>query len=190
MQQIDLFQVFSSMVFVYGHIFSNFTLDSIIAQIQLLLTIKTIYFVLSMFLPIEGLVNTIFSPFTYMHQLFHAHAAKKLNKKYRDEYGRPKGQVNANISLGGSSIRNKEYSNFSFMINNKGDLTIRDVMYFANSSSAPAFVMLLAIVSVGPLMQDFILIIIHLYVVCGITLCLMPSKADYKLIVNFIVLKT
>ena len=190
MQQIDLFQVFSSMVFVYGHIFSNFTLDSILAQIQLLLTIKTMYVLLSMFLPIKGLVNAIFSPFSYMHQLFHASAAKKLNKKYTDNYGRPKGQINTNISLGGSSLRHQEYSNFAFMINTKGDLTLRDVMYFANSSSAPAFVMLLAIVSVGPLMQDFLLILIHLYVVCGITICLMPSTSDSKLIVNYIVLRT
>ena len=190
MQQFDIMGVLSSMVLVYANIFSNFSLDSILAQIQLLVIIKTVYFLLSSFLPIEGIVNTIFGPFTYMHQRFHAHAAKKLNHKYRDDFGRSKNPVRMNVSLGDSSIRSREYSNLSYMLNNTSELTIRDVMYFANASTVPAFVMLLVIVSMGPLMQTFIFAVIHLYIVCGITLCLMPSKADSKLITNFIVIRT
>jgi hypothetical protein len=63
-------------------------------------------------------------------------------------------------------------------------------MYFANSSTIPSFVALLFIVSVGPLMQEFIFAEIHLYIVCWITLCLLPSKADSKLIINFIIVRT
>ena len=190
MQAIDFGQVFGSMVFIYSNIFSNFSLDSIIAQMQLIMLIKTIYFLLSAFLPIEGLVNTIFSPFSYIHQIFHAHAAKKLNNKYRDESGRPRSFIRMNASLGNASFRSKEYSNVSFMISNESAMTIRDVMYFANSSTVPSFVMLLAIVSVGPLMQDFTFAIIHFYILCGIVLCLMPSKADSKLIINYILIRT
>ena len=190
MQQLNIMGVLSSIVVVYANIFSNFTPDSILAQIQLLVIIKTVYFLLSSFLPIEGLVNTIFGPFTYMHQIFHAHTAKKLNHKYRDDLGRSKNPVRMSVSLGDSSIRSREYSNLSYMLNNTSELTIRDVMYFANASTVPAFVMLLVIVSMGPLMQQFIFAIIHLYIVCGITLCLMPSKADSKLITNFIVIRT
>lgn len=190
MQTIDIGQVFTSAIYVYASIFSNFSLNSILAQIQLIMLIKTIYFILSSFLPIEGLVNVIFSPFTYIHELFHAHAAKKLNNKYRDENGSPRLFIRMNTSLAKSSFRGQEYSNVSFMISNQSAMTIRDVAYFANSSTVPSFVMLLVIVSVGPLMQQFVFAIIHLYILCGITLCLMPSKADSKLIVNYILIRT
>ena len=86
---IDIGQVFTSAVLVYAGIFSNFSLNSILAQIQLIMIIKTVYILLSSFLPIEGLVNTIFAPFSYVHEIFHAHAAKKLNNIYRDENGSP-----------------------------------------------------------------------------------------------------
>jgi hypothetical protein len=39
-------------------------------------------------------------------------------------------------------------------------------------------------------MQEFIFAVIHFYIVCGITLCLMPSKADSSLIINYIIIKT
>ncbi len=190
MQTIDFGQVFTSAIYVYASIFSNFSLNSVLAQIQLIMLIKTVYFILSSFLPIEGLVNVIFSPFTYIHEIFHAHAAKKLNNKYRDENGSPRLFIRMNASLAKSSFRGQEYSNVSFMISNQSAMTIRDVAYFANSSTVPSFVMLLVIVSVGPLMQQFIFAIIHLYILCGITLCLMPSKADSKLIVNYILIRT
>lgn len=190
MQQLGIFGIVSSAIFVYANIFSNFSLDSILAQIQLIVIIKTVYFVVSSLLPIQGIVNTIFQPFTYMHKIFHVHAAKKLNEKHRDETGRPGKEIRMNLSLGDSSIRNEEYSNISFMVNGAGDMSIRDIMYFANSSTVPAFVMLLAIVSLGPLMQTLLFALIHLYIVCGITLCLMPSKADSRLITNFILVKT
>jgi hypothetical protein len=78
-------------------------------------------------------------------------------------------------SLGYSTYRKSEYSSISFFMSNSTVLTIPDVMYFANSSTVPSFVALLFIVSIGPLMQEFIFAVIHLYIVCGITLCLMPS---------------
>ena len=190
LQAIDFGGVFNSAVFIYANIFSNFSIDSLLAQMQLIMLIKTIYFILSSFLPIEGFVNTIFSPFSYIHQIFHAHAAKKLNNKYRDETGRPISFIRMNASLGNASFRSKEYSNVSFMISNESAMTIRDVMYFANSSTVPSFVMILAIVSVGPLMQEFFFAIIHFYILCGIVLCLMPSKADSKLIINYILIRT
>jgi hypothetical protein len=68
MQQLDLFQVFDSMIFVYSNIMSNVTLEGLLTQMQLIMLIKTVYFALSTFLPIEGLVNSIFTPFSYMHQ--------------------------------------------------------------------------------------------------------------------------
>ena len=190
MQQIDIGGVLSSMVFVYAQIFSNFSLNSIMAQIILIVIIKTIYIVVSSFLQIAGSVSAIFAACAYMHQIFHAHAAKKLNNKYTDEFGRSSNPVRISTSLGDSSIRSKEYSNLSFMINNSSTLTTRDIAYFANSSSVPAFVMLLVIVSVGPLMQQFFFAILHFYILCGIVLCLMPSKADSKLITNFILMRT
>ena len=187
---IDIGQVFTSAVLVYAGIFSNFSLNSILAQIQLIMIIKTVYILLSSFLPIEGLVNTIFAPFSYVHEIFHAHAAKKLNNKYRDENGSPRMYIRMNTSLAKTSFRGQEYSNVSFMISNQSAMTIRDVSYFANSSTVPAFVMLLVIVSVGPLMQQFVFAIIHFYILCGITLCLMPSKADSKLVINYILIRT
>lgn len=190
MQNINPSGVFGSMVFVYANIFSNFTLDAIIAQMQLIMLIKTIYFILSSILPIDGIVNAIFSPFAFIHEIFHAHAAKKLNNKYRDDQGRPKSYIRMNASLGKNTIRGGEYSNISFMISNESAMTIKDVMYFANSSTVPSFVAILVIVSVGPLMQNFWFAILHFYILCGIVICLMPSKADSKLIMNYIIIRT
>ena len=190
MQGLDIGGIFSSMIFVYANIFSNFTLDSILAQIQLIMLIKTLYIILSSFLPIEGLANTLFAPFSFLHQIFHAHAAKKLNNKYRDEQGRPRSFIRMNASLGNTSFRSQEYSNVSFMISNESAMTIRDVTYFANSSTVPSFVAILVMVSVGPLMQEFWFAVIHLYILCGITICLMPSKADSKLILIYIIIRT
>ena len=146
--------------------------------------------ILSSFLPIEGLANTLFAPFSFLHQIFHAHAAKKLNNKYRDDQGRPRSFIRMNASLGNTSFRSQEYSNVSFMISNESAMTIRDVSYFANASTVPSFVAILVMVSVGPLMQDFWFAVIHLYVLCGIVICLMPSKADSKLIMNYIIIRT
>ncbi len=190
MQALDIGQIFSSMIFTYSTIFSNFSINSILAQIQLIMIIKTVYIILSSILPIDGIVQTIFSPFVYIHQIFHAHAAKKLNNKYRSEDGRTDTPIRITTSLGSSTWTKNEYSNISFFMSNTSVLTIRDVAYFANSSTVPSFVMLLAIVSVGPLMQQFVFAIIHLYILCGITLCLMPSKADSKLILNYIIVRT
>lgn len=190
MQALDLGQLFASMIFTYSQIFSNFSINSILAQIQLIMIIKTVYIVLSSILPIDGIVQTIFSPFVYIHQIFHAHAAKKLNNKYRGDDGNNQTPIRITTSLGKSTWSSSEYSNISFFMSNSSVLTIRDVSYFANSSTVPAFVMLIAIVSVGPLMQQFVFAIIHLYILCGITLCLMPSKADSKLVINYIIIKT
>jgi hypothetical protein len=81
MQTINVPELFNSMIFVYSNIFSNFTLEAILAQMQLIMLIKTVHFILTAFLPIDGIIQTIFSPFVYVHQIFHAHAAKKLNNK-------------------------------------------------------------------------------------------------------------
>jgi len=190
MQAIDFGQILNSAIFTYSQIFSNFSINSILAQIQLIMIIKTVYFILSSFLPIEGIVSTIFTPFSYLHEIFHAHAAKKLNNKYRSEDSRAQTPIRITTSLGKSTSSSSEYSNISFFMSNASVLTIRDVSYFANSSTVPSFVMLIAIISVGPLMQQFVFAIIHFYILCGITLCLMPSKADSKLIVNYIIVKT
>lgn len=190
MDYVNYGEVFKSLVYIYGNIFSNFTLGAILAQIQLMMAIKTIYIILSMVFPIEGLVNGIFKPFTMLHQMFHAHAAKKINNSHRDEQGRPKQHIRMNVSLGDSSLRNREYTNLSFMISNASDLTIRELSYFANASTAPSFVMILLIISVGPLMQTFWFTLLHFYILTGIILCLMPSKADSKLIFNYVLIKS
>ena len=190
MQDINILGVLNSMVFVYSNIFSNFTLDSLLAQMQLIMLIKTVYIIITSLLPIEGIIQPFFTPFTYLHQMFHAHAAKKLNNKYRGEDGRNSGLVRISTNLGYSTWNKSEYSGMSFFFSNSSVLTTRDISYFANSSMAPSLIALVVIVSVGPLMQQFFFAIIHFYILCGITLFLMPSKADSKLIMNYIIVRT
>jgi hypothetical protein len=115
MQTINVPELFNSMIFVYSNIFSNFTLEAILAQMQLIMLIKTVHFILTAFLPIDGLIQTLFSPFVYVHQIFHAHAAKKLNNKYKSDSGYNPGLIRMATSLGYSTYRKSEYSNISFL---------------------------------------------------------------------------
>ena len=157
-----------------------------------LLVIRQVYELLGAIFPfIKGLANTIFIPFRVLHVWFHVQAVKNLNSN-RKKLGRKSNtdQISLGLAFRTGLGIGKEGSSLNIFSVLNNDLEIREAMYIANAPTLPGFALLIATALAGPLMTASILPIIHLYLILGISIALLPSSSDTLYIINTIIVKT
>jgi len=168
-----------------GTIYSGFLggfVTNIFTTIFLIVLIRIVYEFASMIFPgIKSLVYTVFKPFRLLHIWFHIQAAKSLNTKYGKK---THFSVLFSTGMGAGSER----SLISIVSTDR--FTTKDAISIARAPLYPSLIMLLALIIIGPLMQQGIFVFIHLYFLAGITLVMLPSGHDNLFIFNTILTRT
>ncbi|OLS25615.1 MAG: hypothetical protein HeimC3_13630 [Candidatus Heimdallarchaeota archaeon LC_3] len=171
-------------------------LGDIITGIFTIIFLKIIIeIVFSIFPFLRRIANTIFMPFTILHQWSHIHKAKQINNKAikkrialvdaenipgHERFLQSKIFVRPTFRMG---IGDKE--NTGIIILPSEELTLKETMGLIYAPSKYGFFFTGMLIFLAPLVQaNQIFGLLHLYFLFGSLLFLFPSQEDYRFIIN------
>lgn len=174
----------------YGTLLSG-TWNNLLNTVFLLIAARIIYeLVASLLPPVRNIAKLIFSPFHLLHVWFQIQIVKNINKR-RELQGLSRNQrlsVGISFQTGFGTVNDES----SIIISSNGisNLSVREAIAIVNAPILPALAVIMACVLLGPLVKTPIFLAIHLYLLLGALIALMPSRDDHFFVLNTLITKT
>lgn len=181
---------FNDIGIMYSGLLSNFV-TNLFSTIFLIIAIRIGYEAITMIFPgAKNLAYAIFKPFRLLHIWFHIQAAKSVNAEAKAKNPDAPNKVHFSVLFSTGMGSQSERSSISMITGLGDELTVKEAVTIAKAPMNPALVMIFFSILAGPLMTEGILIFLHMYILAGVTLVMLPSGHDNLFIFNTILTRT